>query len=415
MESVQEAPRLPKNEPCTEFLEELLDGTTALLKEATSESHDSVHSWRDKASSQYSEENRPQGIENMAATQDILRTIFCPLRAQTLEHFTTLVENLLNISYPRSVSMAVRKYDYIVFLKRFCNISPSKYNSLELLRSILGQTSDPTSFKLATSKIFNIIFFRQIPAKISYYELSLLYCLRHSHFETDKYLESLVDRTAYCFVLELSQRFVTQSRYVIRPDSLNQFTEKLLKTINAFNGLVNASGIQQDNIDKVIFAMLIFTIDSRLIFCKKFGSPELLYSCVRAFHSGTGFAKQLEHFLRTKLYWRFDCDRTGYTIDKPFQTIFKYEFKKYIGSVTPCSKARDASIRLANYPRSSASKEPTSPIKTHIVDITPKMNKKRAVSAFSPFSQRIGEAAGIRDNLDSKRRLDFTKTDDQQN
>lgn len=400
--------RLAKNEECAVFYRELTS-TLRLMMERMGpgeRAEQRVEKRGRKPKNPEARAQEPVG-DGDAVHRDVIEKVFEGYDIESLRRLRSLVAVLGNLSMSVESRVSASVQDYLEFIRQFCDIYDGTGNPMGHFMALLGYSTDPASFEVAGYKIFKILFFRQNPPKIAFYDVSLAASLWRAHFRDSAYFRSILRRMCYNFVVDTGLTHVANGRYVISRQFMREFAEKIEALVNAFNGLVSEMPIDGSAIPKIVFVFLIFHIERRSVFLSSFGEPELFYCVVRTFYSGTGFAKRLENFIKTRLLWEFRTEDTGYTIDRLFQTVYKYEYKRFIGSIKPARIISGKySTRSVGVPSCSISQERRA-IKTSVLNVTPRVNRARTVSAFSPLSQRIGEVAGIRDNFDSKRRLNF--------
>lgn len=405
--------KLAKNEECTVFYQEIINTIDYMIEKTNPGEKSGLRT--EKRGRKATTNNESRGLEEAEDKvnweellyKKIIERTFEEYKVEDLRKLKSLVEILTGLSMSVEAKAAVKALDYLQFIKIFCDIYNDSGNPVEYFIALLGHSTDPVSFEATAYKIFKIVFFRQNPAKIAFYDLSLIANLWRLHFREDAYIKSVVRRLCYNFVMDISLTHVANGKYIISKRFMRGFAVKIESLINTFNGLVNEMPIDQSIIPKIIFVFLIFHIEKRSIFLQNFGEPELFYCAVRTFYSGIEFAKKLENFIKTRLFWEFKTENTKYTIDKLFQTIYKHEYKKIIGSIKPTKIISGKySTRNVGVPSCTINQK-RHIIKTSVLNVTPKVNRSKTVNAFSPLSQRIGEAAGIRDNFDSKRKLNF--------
>lgn len=334
--------------------------------------------------------------------------VFRSLSVDRLEKLRVLVEALSDMAVFTAAGAATDRAAFLGFLRAFCNMNNYGSDPLGLLRTMLSASTDPAFFEATSLKIFRGLFFCQRAAHVSFYELSLATRLHRVHFAEDAHVQRVVTDLARCFVSDISKSFAAKETYVLSRRFLNGFAVRMQELVNAFNGLVCELAIDQAAISKIVFILLVFSAErKRSAFMQIFGEPELVYCAVRTLYSGIGFAKRLENFMKTRLLWESKMDKTNATLDRAFQTLYKYEYKKIIGSQQPQRIVASRYMsRVASMPSCATGRRRGS-ITTSVLPVTPRMSRTRAVSAFSPLSRRIGENAGARESFDSKRRLDF--------
>ncbi|KAI5171642.1 hypothetical protein PAEPH01_1663 [Pancytospora epiphaga] len=294
---------------------------------------------------------------------------------------------------------------YIRFLRTFSAKLGCNVNAKDGLIVMLSPGDKYTMLETTASRLFNVLFLMQRLSKISFYELSIISTFQRIHFKDDRCVKEAVTKMCKAYVYNVSREYASYRQYKISTQLLHEFSVRIESYINAFNGLVNELHINQSVIPKILFVLLVFRVDDELTFLKSYGEPELFYCSVRIFHSGSEFAKRLENFMKTQLFWEFRTDMKAYTLDHLFQAIYKYEYRKLIGGINKINEisSKYASKRIKTF----VPHQQRPMMSINIIPSVPNMDESKSIKTFSPLSRKIAEAAGLRDNIASKRKLDF--------
>lgn len=144
------------------------------------------------------------------------------------------------------------------------------------------------------------------------------------------------------------------------------------------------------------------------IFLKNYSISDLFYCAVHTFYQASGFSRKLEYFIKTRLFWTFVAEKNRVSIESIYQSIYKYEYLKIIGELRVAQPVYfKYSFTESESSSSTLSSISKGFLKANVVSDAPKINKNRSVKVFSPLSQRIAAARGLRESLDSKRKLNF--------
>lgn len=338
------------------------------------------------------------------------RVVFGGASQGELGMLIELVDYIRNKTYGNKTMFCSNTEDFFVFLKAFAIKRDGNVTPIEGIVQLIDINKDRAAVQPLALKYFRIIFLMQKPIFPSYYEISIMYNLMKMDFLGDPYAKHIVELINRAFILGIMHKYV--SNVLIRPTrvQIREFSEILEITMNAFNGTIAELEVEIRDVTKVIYVMLCFSLNrDRSEFQKKYGVRELFYCAVRAVHQGRQFAKRLECFIFTKLRWKMKADDEEFTCDKIYQTLFKSEYKQFVGKLRIRDmghiKYSENSLELSS--STSTSEESQRVLITKIVHTTPKMDKSKEKYAFSPLSRRIGESLPDRDSLDSKRKLKF--------
>lgn len=341
--------------------------------------------------------------ENVAA-------IFNKATPLELKRFVSFLHQIKNYSSHYQTKFTINTKDFLNFLRSYYESTKGNKDPLEVFIQTLERDGNRKIIESLAIKYFKIIFFQQHAKKISFFELSIISNLIRIHFSEDKYIQAIGASIQRTYILSIARNYQCNSNYTITPSFLSKFSYVIDCNINAFNGTISEVGVLESDVSKIIFTIMCFYLNRRdSIFLKYFSDKELFYCALRSVYQGYEFAKKLECFIITKLRWRLKADEEEYTIDKVYQTIFKYEFKKIIGNI---------SLRKSYLPKYSCKMISSSTCSNHsddgnrvlvtkVVQTTPKSKKSQESYAFSPLSRRIGEATQNKEGLDSKRKLRF--------
>ncbi|KAI4292091.1 hypothetical protein PAPHI01_1365 [Pancytospora philotis] len=343
-----------------------------------------------------------------ALTREQIGGMFAGCSFKDLENMRRFIDELKMFASGLVVRDRGSEAEHIGFLKEYCDVLGNSAGVLQGFTTLLGYSTDPEILRVAAFRLFQVIFLRQDMPRVYFYDISLLATLLRSNFKNNAYLRCVLARLSLAFVEEICQSYVAKRRYVFSRELLFEFSRRVETLINALNGLVSELGVGQAAIPKILFVIFVFEIEKSSVFLAEFDSAELFYCAVRVFYSGMAFAKRLENMIKTKLLWSFKSDTKRYTLDLIFQSIFKAEFRRLVGSI------KEAKIVSYKYSRTSvavaacaASQPQRSPSADAQRSGAPEAPGGRPAHAFSPLSRRIAEIAGIRDDYESKRRLNF--------
>jgi len=324
--------------------------------------------------------------------------------------FRSFLEAVKKHSAGLSTKFSINTEEFLYFLRSYFEKIKNNDDPVESFTLMLERKGDKKIIELLALKFFRVIFLQQIAENITFFELSIIYNFSKMYLNEDKFLQKIKKILLKLFIVQIMTTYQTLSTYILSKQFFSEFTTIFEATINALNGTISEIGVKESDVSKIVFIMICFTLEkSRSDFLRSYSSKELFYCAVRAINQGYTFAKRLECFIITKLRWRLACDEEDYTIDKIYQTVFKYEFKKIIGSV------RSNSLYFPKYSCKTLHRLSSNEIHedknrilvTKVLQTTPNAKKMKDSYSFSPLSKRIGEATKDKESLDSKRKLRF--------
>ena len=390
------AERLSGGEPASEVFGLLLAAAMDFLNDIESDPHSDSHS---------DSETRQQDQKSSHGMYGLVASLFDSTQKAAVEQFISLLEALSEGGCIYEAKMPVIKSDFVAFLKDYSELYSRDQEIAQPLVSIFGPGTDRDTVARAVNKIARIAFYRERPRHVTFYEVAIFFYIIYARFKKSEYLHSIVARLVKCYINDVSRSYETKANYVFASSCIEKFSNRFLPFINGINGMISEGLLDSKDINKLVFILLIFMSDPRIGFCGEFDDYELFYCAVRSLYGGSEYAKRLENFLRTKVLWSFRSDPRGYTVDRVYQTVFKAEYTKYVGRIAELPREavllEEATIQM------EGRRKDRLPMTVSVVDVTPKLNKQKAVKVFSPFSQRIGEASPRADNFDSKRKLNF--------
>lgn len=342
---------------------------------------------------------------HQVCTVVLLKFLFRSYTDSDLTDFSDFIQFLISdISDLRS-NFDTNKLIFIKFLKSYFEKSSKDNTPSENLRLMLGNHTEDPLFLDSCSRLYKILFLLQKPKRMSYYEYSHVSSFERMHFPKSSYLMIMEKKISFIFVRTILKSFVSKKKYSISKSSIVKISSIINSFTNAFNGLITELNVGLNLIEKIVYVIAIFYVEDRhSVIVSKFGNMELFYCSVRTFISNRNFGNKLEFFMKTKLCWIIPSAGSNVSLDSIFQTIFRYEFYKFIGFVSPAIKENNISNEISDISESSSE---NGKFKTNIIKNVPDVDKQKAVSAFSPLSKRIAEARGTRDSPDSKRKLKF--------
>lgn len=339
-----------------------------------------------------------------------VKLVFGAVPLPELKRFIQFLRQVKSYSSSYKTKFTINTEDFLHFLGLYHESTKINKEPLEMLIEILEREGNREVIEPLADKYFKIMFLQQYPLKVSFFELSVISNLIKMHFNEDRYMQSIRRLIQKFYIINVFKTYQAKFNYKVTSEFISKFSYVVDSNINAFNGTISEIGVQESDVSKVIFIMMCFYLNTRdSIFLKCFSDKELFYCALRSVYQGHSFAKRLECFIATKLRWRLKMDKDEYTIDKVYQTIFKYEFKKVIGTVL------QRKLHLLKYSCTATSSSTCSNpsddgnrvLVTKVIQTTPKSKKSKESYAFSPLSRRIGEATQNKESLDSKRKLKF--------
>lgn len=327
-----------------------------------------------------------------------------------LKKFASFLQQVKNHSSHYHTKFTINTEDFLNFLRSYHESVKGSKDPLETFIQIIERGGNRQIIEPLATKYFKIMFFQQSSTRVSFFELSIISNLMRMYFKEDRYIEAIRTSILKIYISSIADTYQGIYSYTVTPSFISKFSYVIDSNINAFNGTISEVGVQESDVSEVIFIMMCFYLNRRdSVFLRYFSDKELFYCALRSVYQGHKFAKKLECFISTKLRWRLKIDEEEYTIDKVYQTLFKYEFRKIIGTV---------SLRRSHLPKyfcrafssstcSNPSDDGNRVLVTKVVQTTPKSKKSQESYAFSPLSRRIGEGTHNKESLDSKRKLRF--------
>lgn len=329
-------------------------------------------------------------------SHEFIFPIFGKYSENEIKNFLYFLEKLKNESFDFETQFSIKTVDFLTFLKAFYEKTKNieKFNDkFSILIDLIGDKKLVSKFY---KKYFRIIFLIQNPAKISFQEISTMSNFIKIHFEGDNFIDSIYKTILKSYIINIKDQYSIAN---INHDTLHKFSHVFILILNALNGTVSEIGFIENDISKIIFIMLFFYLEKRSIFLKNFTYKELFYCSVRSLNEGRVFAKKLEFFIVTKLRWKI-CNEDN-TFDTVYQSIFKYEFKKYLGKFN-----NNQNVIFKNLINKTNDNEKQVFV-AKVLHNTPIKNIGDNSYSVSPLSKRIGEANKNKETLDSKRMLKF--------
>lgn len=340
-------------------------------------------------------------------------TVFSNLQEFDVKHFISFLESLKKLSNGFKTKFSIKIEYFLHFLRSYFEKIKPDAEPVESLITLLERKGNKRVIETMAHKFYKVLFFQQIPVTVSFFEISTIYNFSRTYLIEDKFLQLIKKIILRSFMLSILNRYQSQHTYPTTKTFLSKFSEIFEACINALNGSISEIGVKESDISKIIFIMMSFVLEkSRSIFLSQYSYKELFYCALRSIYQGHIFAKKLECFIITKLRWRLICDEEDYTIDKIYQTIFKYEFRKIIGSLQDKARylpkhSRKSTLKLLYRLNSKVPDKNKINLITKVVHTTPNSKTVKESYTFSPLSKRIGEAMKNRESLDSKRKLKF--------
>lgn len=345
-----------------------------------------------------------------AHVKESVENVFSDMSIVDLNKFLTMIIQIKNNSFGKSTNFSANTIEFFKFLKTFFSNSKQVISPIENFIQTLEIDKNREIVKPFAIKYFKVVFYMQKPINPSFYEISIMNNLMKLHYNADNYFISVINFILREYTLSISRKYTCNTKIEIRYNQCVRFCKMISATINAFNGTIIELETEATEISKVIFTMLIFFLNRhKSVFNELYGLRELFYCSLRSVYQGKEFAKRLECMISSKLRWKLAMENEEYTIDKVYQTIFKYEYLIFIG----CIRNGMGDIFLLSTRRSSDSDSQNSSDRgqrvmvTKIIQTTPKTLKGESGYAFSPLSRRIGEQTQRNETLNSKRKLKF--------
>lgn len=345
-----------------------------------------------------------------AHIKESVEQVFSDMSATDLNKFVTMLIQIKNTSYGKITRFCTKTTDFLKFLRTFFINAKQLISPLENFIQNLEIDKNREIVKPFAIKYFKVVFYMQKPYKPTFYEISVMNNLMKLYYNTDDYFIHILDFILKEYTLSIARKYSCNTKIILNHRQCIRFCKLLGNTINAFNGTIIELDTEASEISKVIFTMLVFFLkDRESVFNKMYGWKELFYCALRSVYQGREFAKKLECMISSKLRWKLTMENEEYTVDKVYQTFFKYEYLKYIGKVRNGLGA-NFSFPLRHFVDSdcqNSSEKEQRVMVTKIIQTTPKSLKGDSGYAFSPLSRRIGERTPTKETLNSKRKLKF--------
>jgi len=300
--------------------------------------------------------------------------------------------------------------EIIRFVKIFSEHSANAQQPFMAFKSMLGNGTSPSypPFQSVAKRFFECVFFFQRVHSVDFYEFALISNICNIHFSGSPYFCGITDRMALLFITGICKNYVGRRPYKFTMDFILEMRKVVLGLSNAFNGIVNELSVEESTIPKIVYIILVFHWERRVsIFMNTYGVPELLYCAIRTFYREPSCKRRIEDFMRKRLKWTFVADKNDQSLSGLFQTVYKYEYFKILGSIT---SSVTPTLEKFGKPKLSPDVydgKANHKLVTRVVSRIPKMDQSKVVKAFSPLSRRIGEKTENKESFDSRRKLQF--------
>ena len=409
---------ISKNLSCEEIYSVLIDEINELITKNSSAKTDTASITNSEQKNPFIQENESNdSIDTFvpigglkAYFKESIEMVFADMTPNELNKFLTMIIQIKNMSHGKTTRFKTKAVDFLQFLKTFFANTKQLISPIENFIQNLEIDKNREIVKPFAIKYFKVVFYMQNSYRPTFYEISVMNNLMKQHYSSDNYFAQIMDFVLKEYTLSIARKYSCNTTIILDSEHCHGFCKLVRNTINAFNGTIIELDTEANEISRVIFTILVFYLNEKeSVFNKMHGWKELFYCALRSVYQGTEFAKKLECMVSSKLRWKFAMENEEYTIDKAYQTLFKYEYLKFIGKVRS-GLGDNFSFSMRHFSDSdgqSSSEKDQRVMITKIIQTTPKSFKGESGFAFSPLSRRIGERTPTKETLNSKRKLKF--------